>query len=1096
MPKTKKTTKAGNVPKQSSTGYDAKDIYVLEGLDPVRKRPGMYIGSTGVEGLHHLIWEVVDNSLDEAMAGYCTDIGITLSPNDRISVADNGRGIPVDIHLQTKKSALETVLTTLHAGGKFGGQSYKIAGGLHGVGVSVVCALSRFMRAEVCREGYVYTQEYAKGVPKTKVIKSEKCQGSGTNIIFEPDPEIFSITQFNWNTILDHLRQQAYLTKGVKITIIDEREEDEAKAKNGFKTHTFYFEGGLTSYIKHLNRNQKVIHNNIFYVEREKENIMVEVALQYNEDIQPLEISFANNIHTGDGGMHLTGFRTALTRALNDYARKNGFIKGDEANLSGDDVRDGLTAVVSVKLPEPQFEGQTKAKLGNPDARTVVEAVFADAFEEWLEKNPNDAKSILGKCVLAQKARKAARAARDTVIRKGILDGMTLPGKLTDCSSKEPEESELFIVEGESAGGCFDENTKVALVDGRNLTFKKLIQEERKGKKNYCYTIQENGSVGIEQIKNVRKTKKSVRVAKVILDNNEEIICTPDHEFMLRDGSYKMTSDLSSEDSLMPLYKKYSKKEKRITIEGYEMILDLNSGKWIFTHLLADKYNLRNNTYSEKDGSHKHHIDFNKLNNNPDNIRRISKDEHIKLHHQILKFTIHRKDVKEKLKILHQSPEFRDKIKAIMTSPTMRKMLSKRAKKQWENEKYKKYMTDKFLMFYNNNSDYRNRNNELLNKAQQEYWAKEENRKKQARQVKKYFRLHPEKKKEFSLMAKEQWLNEELKKWRSQKTKEQWTNDFRKKRKITYNKTYLQKALSVLRKIYEKDGEIYEKTYNEFRKKTGDRNIIKLQTICNRFFNGNIKKLEEAVINYNHKIKKIIELKKKIDVYDLEVTGTNNFALSSGIFVHNSAKQGRDRRFQAILPLRGKILNVERTRLDKILESKEVKTLIITLGTAIAEEFDISKLRYHKIVIMTDADVDGAHIRTLLLTLFYRYFPQIIESGYLYIAQPPLFKIQKGKEFEYVYNEEGKDKVVQRMAKEKGGDEKGISVQRYKGLGEMNPQSLWETTMDPAQRMMLKVNIADAEEADRIFDILMGVEVLPRKKFIQTHAKSVRNLDI
>jgi len=658
----KKTTKKEGAPKQSSTGYDAKDIYVLEGLEPVRKRPGMYIGSTGVEGLHHLIWEVVDNSLDEAMGGYCTDVAITLLPNDRMSIADNGRGIPVDIHPQTKKSALETVLTTLHAGGKFGGQSYKIAGGLHGVGVSVVCALSRFMRAEICRGGYVYTQEYAKGIPKTKVIKSEKCEGSGTNIIFEPDPEIFSVTKFNWNTILDHLRQQAYLTKGVKIIVADKREEDGEKIKNGFRTHTFYFEGGLTAYIKHLNRNQKVIHPNIFYVEREKDNMLVEVAIQYTEDIQPLEISFANNIHTGEGGMHSTGFRSALTRALNDYSRKNGFLKGDEANLSGDDVRDGLTAVISVKLPEPQFEGQTKAKLGNPEARTIVETVFADAFQEWLEKNPNDAKSILGKCILAQKARKAARAARDTVIRKGILDGMTLPGKLTDCSSKEPEESELFIVEGESAGG--------------------------------------------------------------------------------------------------------------------------------------------------------------------------------------------------------------------------------------------------------------------------------------------------------------------------------------------------------------------------------------------------------------------------------------------------SAKQGRDRRFQAILPLRGKILNVERTRLDKILENKEVKTLIVSLGTAIAEEFDLSKIRYHKVVIMTDADVDGAHIRTLLLTLFYRYFPQIIEAGYLYIAQPPLFKVQKGKESIYVYNEEERNSAVQKMAKDKGGDEKGIAVQRYKGLGEMNAEELWDTTMDPAKRTMLKVSIADAEEADRTFDILMGTEVAPRKKFIQTHAKSVKNLDI
>jgi DNA gyrase subunit B len=627
--------------------YTAKDIYVLEGLEPVRRRPGMYIGSTGADGLHHLIWEVVDNSLDEAMAGYCTDIGVTLLPNNRVAVADNGRGIPVERHKQTKKSALETVMTTLHAGGKFGGESYKIAGGLHGVGVSVVCALSKWMRVEVCRNGNVYAQEYSRGKAKTKVKKISKCRASGTNVIFEPDPEIFPEIKFSWSKILDHLRQQAYLTKNVRITIIEQA-----------RTYGFYFEGGLISYIKHLNKREKVLHNNIFYAEREKDNILVETAVQYTEDIQPLEVSFANNIHTGEGGMHLTGFRTALTRVINDYARKNGYLKEEEANLSGDDVREGLTAVVSVKLREPQFEGQTKARLGNPEVRTVVESVFLDAFEEYLEKNPNDARQILGKCIISQKARRAARAARETVLRKGILEGMTLPGKLADCATRNPEEAELYIVEGDSAGG--------------------------------------------------------------------------------------------------------------------------------------------------------------------------------------------------------------------------------------------------------------------------------------------------------------------------------------------------------------------------------------------------------------------------------------------------SAKQGRDRHFQAILPLRGKILNVERARLDKILASKEIKALIIALGAAIAEEFDIKKLRYHNIIIMTDADVDGAHIRTLLLTLFYRYFPQLIESGYLYIAQPPLYRIQKGKVIEYVYTEGDKDKAVAKMKKEKG----EVNIQRYKGLGEMNPGLLWETTMDPEKRMMKRVNVEDAEEADRIFDILMGSEVLPRKKFIQTHAKSVKNLDI
>lgn len=638
---------------KSKSSYEAKDIYVLEGLEPVRRRPGMYIGSTGVEGLHHLIWEVVDNSIDEAMAGYCRNIEVRLLPQNRVSVKDDGRGIPVDIHKQTKKSALETVMTMLHAGGKFGGESYKVAGGLHGVGVSVVNALSCWMRAEVCRDGWQYSQEYSRGRPKTKVKKEGRCQATGTTVTFEPDSEIFKEIDFDLKKILDHLRQQAYLTKGVKITVIDERPKRSSY-------YGFYFEGGIASYVKYLNKGEEPLQENIFYGAGEANKIGVEVALQYNNDIQGYEIGFANNIHTGEGGTHLTGFRTALTRTLNDYARKNGYLKENEDNLTGDDVREGLMAVISVKLREPQFEGQTKAKLGNPEARSAVDSVFGDKFGEFLEKYPQDARKILEKCILSAKARKAAKAARETVLRKGVLEGLALPGKLADCSSRNAEESELFIVEGDSAGG--------------------------------------------------------------------------------------------------------------------------------------------------------------------------------------------------------------------------------------------------------------------------------------------------------------------------------------------------------------------------------------------------------------------------------------------------SAKQGRDRQFQAILPLRGKILNVEKSRIDKILANKEVRALIIALGTAIAQDFDISKLRYHRIIIMTDADVDGSHIRTLLLTLFYRYLPQVIEGGYLYIAQPPLYRIQIGKRIEYAYNEEDKNKITQALKKE--AKEGTPNIQRYKGLGEMNPEQLWETTMNPENRVMKKVTIEDAKEADSIFDILMGEEVAPRKRFIQTHAKSVRNLDV
>ena len=1019
------------------------------------------------------------------MAGYCNQIEVILLPDGRVKITDNGRGIPVEKHPQTKKSALETVMTTLHAGAKFGGQSYKIAGGLHGVGISVVCALSKWMRAEVCRNGAKYSQEYSRGKPKGKVKKENVCQQTGTTIIFEPDQEVFKEIKFSWRKILEHLRQQAYLTPGARIKIVDQRKEP-------FKKYDFCFDSGLVSYVDYLNRGEEPKHDHIFYVSKEYEDILVEAALQYTDDIQGYEEGFANNIHTGEGGMHLTGFRTALTRTLNDYARKNGYLKNSDEKLSGEDVREGLTAVISVKLREPQFEGQTKARLGNPEARVAVENVVSDGLEEFLEKNPSDAKAIMEKSILAAKARKAARAARDTVIRKGILEGLALPGKLADCSSRKPEESEIYIVEGDSAAGCFSADIKVALTDGRNLSFKELVREDRKGKRNYCYTVKKDGAIGIELIKNPRKTRKDVQVIKVILDNNEEVICTPDHKFMLRDGSYEMAKNLTKKDSLMPLYRKLSKREKRITIKGYEMVLNPELAnvkhEWIFTHLLADEYNLRNCVYPEENGSHKHHLDFNKLNNNPDNIKRMGREEHMAYHRKMTKFGIHRKDVKEKIKKLHQTPEFREKIRAIMTTPKMRKMLSRRSKKQWQNEEYKQYMASKFLEFYNSSPEYRKKNNVLLNKLQREYWSKEENRKRQARRVKKYFKLHPEKREERSWIAKKQWQSPELLAWRSQRTKEQWTDEFRIKRRKTLNKTYYKKTVKFLKEVYDKYGHF--NSYDRERAKNNDKSLLKLTTFCERFFNGDKKTAYERVKNYNHKIKKIIKPKERIDVYDLEVEGTHNFALASGIFVHNSSKQGRDRRFQAILPLRGKILNVEKARLDRALGSKEIKALVIALGAAIADEFNIKKLRYHRVIIMTDADVDGAHIRTLLLTLFFRYFPEIIEQGYLYIAQPPLYRLQKGKKVEYGYTETDKEEILVSLGKE------GVNIQRYKGLGEMNPGQLWETTMDPANRIMKQVVIEDVKEADKIFDVLMGNEVLPRKKFIQTYAKKVKNLDV
>ncbi|MEZ4180687.1 MAG: DNA topoisomerase (ATP-hydrolyzing) subunit B [Candidatus Doudnabacteria bacterium] len=698
----KKQAKTSKPEKEIKTSeYSAKNITVLEGLDPVRKRPGMYIGSTSSTGLHHLIWEVVDNAVDEAMAGHADKIEVVVQKDGGLTVHDNGRGIPVDIHKTTKKSALETVLTVLHAGGKFGGDAsgYKVSGGLHGVGVSVVNALSTNLTAQVRKDGQIYEQSYKIGKPTGKVkavgkINKNDQRQSGTSITFYPDDSIFETVEFKFKTIREHLRSQAYLTKGLHFVISDER--------IGL-TYQYYFEGGVISYIKQLNRNKKVKHDPIYINKMYEEDIMVELAIQYTDDYDEVVLAYANNEFNPEGGMHVTGFRTALTRSINSYATKHNIIK-DKDKLTGEDLREGLTAVISVKLPNPQFEGQTKAKLGNPEVRTAVDSVLSSELENYLEENPTAAGQIIQKALLASKARLAARAARDSVIRKGVLEGLALPGKLADCTQKDPSKSELYIVEGDSAGG--------------------------------------------------------------------------------------------------------------------------------------------------------------------------------------------------------------------------------------------------------------------------------------------------------------------------------------------------------------------------------------------------------------------------------------------------SAKQGRDRSFQAILPLKGKILNVERARLDKMLSSQEIKNLVIAFGTGVGDLYDIEKLRYHRIIIMTDADVDGAHIRTLLLTLFYRYFPEIIKNGHLYIAQPPLYRVQVGKTFQYAFNEEERDELIEDLTKEAAskktanktkakktikqttaeepteetegedleqatqpgdkGSRNGIKyhIQRYKGLGEMNAEQLWDTTMDPENRVMLQVKVEDAERISEVFETLMGSEVAPRKRFINAHAKKVKNLDI
>lgn len=1077
--------------------YTAEQIQVLEGLDPVRKRPGMYIGSTDSRGLHECLREIVDNSVDESFAGICDTIWVSLNKDGSATVRDNGRGIPVEMH-KSGVSALELTMTKLHAGGKFGGGAYKVSGGLHGVGASVVNALSSYFRVVVLRDGKAYYQEYHRGKPVKKVgetnqeqldkwfpgewnIKLGKGQ-TGTITTFIPDKEIFGDIVLENNRVKNLLRDRAYLIAGLTFHFVDENDGDEA---------TFYFEGGIKSLVAHSNRGKNVLTNTV-YVSKSDENISCEVALQYSDSFNENVKGFVNGIYTTDGGTHVTGFRMALTRSITEYYKRiqNGNGK-DDATFTGDDMKEGLTAIVYIKMPSEvlQFESQTKAKLNNPEIQGFVAAAVKEGLDTYFEEHPADAKKIVEKVMLAARARLAARAAKDAVLRKGALEGASLPGKLADCQSSDAEVSELYIVEGDSAGGCFSGDTKVALTDGRNVSFKDLVKEDSDGKINYCYTINKDGSVGIAQIKNPRLTKKNADVVKIVLDNDEAIVCTPDHLFMTRSGEYIKAKDITPNISLMPLRKQLSKIGKRITIEGYELVFDPGQSRWIFTHLLADQYNLNRGIYEKSSGDHRHHVDYNKLNNNASNLIRLDKKDHLKLHSEIFEKTIGRSDIKLKAKIAHQTKEYREKIKAIMNSPKMKLLLSKKAIKQWKDIEYKQYMTQKFMKFYIGNPEYRSQNNTRLNKEQKKYWSDSKNRTAQSIRTKKYFDLHPEKIESLRNMSIEQWQNPDLRNWRSEKTKEQWTLEFRQKRKQTYNKTYLTKALAVFHDFYLKSGQISKVDYDSLRKESGDKSLIKYETILERFFQNNKSNFVEAVRNFNHRVKSVVALERKIDVYDLEVEETHNFALASGVFVHNSAKQGRDRRHQAILPLGGKILNTERAQLDKIVKFEEIKDLIIALGGGIGDSLNYDKLRYHRVIIMTDADVDGAHIKTLLLTFFYRHMPEIISRGFLYIALPPLFRVQIGKEVSYAYDEAERDKIIAERKDLKS------SVQRYKGLGEMNPTQLWETTMDPTKRTLKRVGVDDAEAASNMFEMLMGEEVPPRKKYIQTHAK-LANLDI
>ncbi|WP_416233575.1 DNA topoisomerase (ATP-hydrolyzing) subunit B [Cronbergia sp. UHCC 0137] len=1055
----------------------------------------MYIGTTGPRGLHHLVYEVVDNSVDEALAGHCTHVEVDLNADGSVTVTDDGRGIPVDLHPKTGKSALETVLTVLHAGGKFGGGGYKVSGGLHGVGISVVNALSEMVEVTVWRDKKVYTQRYERGFPVSELqSKPDKEGRTGTSVTFKPDIQIFTIgIEFDYITLSGRLRELAYLNAGVKITFTDHRLE--LLKSEEPRVETYEYKGGIKEYIAYMNREKQPLHEEIIYVQGERNNVQIEVSLQWCTDAYTDNVlGFANNIRTVDGGTHLEGLKAVLTRTLNAIARKRNKIKESEPNLSGEHVREGLTAVISVKVPDPEFEGQTKTKLGNTEVRGIVDSLVGEVLTEYLEFRPTVADSILDKAIQAFKAAEAARHARELVRRKSVLESSPLPGKLADCSTRDPSESEIYIVEGDSAGGCFHGDTLVALADGRSLSFKEIVAEQAIGKEHFCYTIRNDGTIGVERIINPRITKANAEVIKVTLDNGETIICTPDHRFMLRDRSYKQAEFLTPDDSLMPLYRQISDiSNPGITINGYEMAWNPRSDSWLFTHLLADWYNRSLGVYNLTDGEHCHHIDFNKRNNNPTNLQRLSAEAHLALHRAHVEKTLHRPDAIEKSRKTRQSHEFRAKMSQRMQQPETREILSQQAKEQWVSETYQNYMLGKWREFYDSNETYRQQNHERLNQAQQDYWRDETNRLAQAERVKNYFANNPQAVATQSLLAKEQWQDETLLAWRREKTQQQWTPEFRAQRHATLHQTYYRKTIAVLKQIEIEHGRLDLDAYNNYRKQTRDKSLLRFDSFCQRYFDGNESLAYEAVANYNHRIVSIERLPEQVDVYDIEVPKTHNFALACGVFVHNSAKQGRDRRTQAILPLRGKILNIEKTDDAKIYKNNEIQALITALGLGVkGDEFDSTQLRYHRIVIMTDADVDGAHIRTLLLTFFYRYQRALIENGFIYIACPPLYKLERGRsEPRYCYSDRELQQHIATFPANAN-----YNIQRFKGLGEMMPQQLWETTMNPGTRTLKQVEIEDAAEADRIFTILMGDRVAPRREFIETYGSKLNLTDL
>ncbi|MDG4808969.1 ATP-binding protein [Micromonospora sp. WMMD1120] len=1125
---------------EPDTLYGADDLTHLEGLDAVRKRPGMYIGSTDSRGVGHLVNEILDNSTDEGVAGHASHVEVILHPDGSVQVDDDGRGIPTDVHAKSGISGVELVLTRLHAGGKFGGSGYKTSGGLHGVGASAVNALSRRFDVTVRRGGKVHAMSFRHGVPGifdgagpdapftagpglqvTGAMK--RGQRTGTSIRWWHDARYFETgAALDVDAVRMKLRNTAFLVPGVTYLLRDLTGETPVEER-------FHYPNGLSDMVEFLAPAGDRPVSGILLVNGEgtyRENAAdangvmqsnvqrraeVEVAFRWGTGYERTVECFTNTIRNAHGGTHRKGFERALVRTLADAVRNTrGLLKAKEEPPTLDDVLEGMTAVVHVRIPEPQFTSQTKDELSTTGITKVIQGLVDAHVKAWLEdrRTKAEARTVLQKIVDAARVRLTQKQQKDAARRKTALEGASMPPKLVDCRATGVERSELFIVEGDSALGCFTGDTKVALASGQSRSFAELAADWQRGISHFGYTTNKAGRVVVAPLVEPRLTKSDAPLVRVTLDNGESVRCTPDHRFRLRDGSYRRADSLVEGDSLMPLYRRLSSKAEGHNLQGYERVWMNDRDEWVYTHYLADAWNLRHGKDSATNGNVRHHIDINKRNNDPRNLRRMTWPDHTALHAAMMGDHVH---AGWREWFANGGREFRS---AMLTSqwrdPDFREACLARLFALNESPAFRARFEKGFQEWYNAlGTEEQGAYAERMRERQATYWAHPEHRAAAAERVRQYF-ADPSRRQQWRERSVQQWQDHDLRTWRSRKTVEQFADPAERDRQRNavlawhrdnpefgdqhsrrqQNEGRRLAALRRLAPLLAHPDEELSATYEAERVRTARTGLRFARLLA--LYDGDYGRLRDAASLVNHQVVSVEVLDETADVYDLTVDGYHNFALEAGVFVHNSARVARTSEYQALLPIRGKILNVQKANLQQVLDNAECAAIVQVLGAGSGRTFDLAALRYGRVLIMADADVDGAHIRTLLITLFARYMRPLIEAGRLYAAMPPLHKITtKGRNPQtvYTYTQVEMESTVRSL--EKAGKQIVTPIPRFKGLGEMDADELWETTMNPATRAVRRITLDDVEAAERILELLMGEKVEPRRNWLIDSADRV-----